>query len=283
MKLCGWNPRGLRNGLAVQGLLDLQKKEDPDVLFLSETKLDQKRLECFRWKLGMPNMIVKNCEGQSGGLAVFWKREIQLRVVGFISRYHIDMQITESDGFVWRFTGIYGDPRSDGKENTWKLMRTLKQQNNKPWLCIGDFNEVLYAWEKEGGVPRPQSCMDKFKEALEVCELDDLGFVGDAFTWRNNSHDASKYIRERLDRAVVTQTWRDRFPSYKVINGDPRHSDHRPVIVETHGLQGASRAPVREFMPKFEAKWLAEEDYKEIVQNTWEKEIHANHKSVGGL
>jgi hypothetical protein len=125
--------------------------------------------------------------------------------------------------------------------------------------------------------------MDKFKEALEVCELDDLGFVGDAFTWRNRNHDASKYIRERLDRAVATQTRRERFPSYKFINGDPRHSDHHPVIVETHGLQRASRAPAREFMPKFEAKWLAEEDYKDIVQNTWEKEIHANHKSVGGL
>jgi hypothetical protein len=73
----------------------------PRCVILAETKLDQKRLECFWWKLDMPNMIVKNCEGQSGGLAVFWKREIQLRVVGFISRYHIDMEIIGSDGFVW--------------------------------------------------------------------------------------------------------------------------------------------------------------------------------------
>jgi hypothetical protein len=33
MKLCGWNPRGLGKGPVVRGLLDLQKKEDPDVLF----------------------------------------------------------------------------------------------------------------------------------------------------------------------------------------------------------------------------------------------------------
>jgi hypothetical protein len=63
MQIVAQNCRGLGNGPAVNGLLDLQRKEDPDVLFLCETKLDQRRLEWFRWKLGMPNMTVKNCEG----------------------------------------------------------------------------------------------------------------------------------------------------------------------------------------------------------------------------
>jgi hypothetical protein len=133
-----------------------------------------------------------------------------------------------------------------------------------------------------GGAPRPQECMERFKEALEICELDDLGFVGDAFTWRNNSHDANMYIRERLDRAVATQKWRDRFPMFKVINGDPRHSDHRPIIVDTHGSEKARRGPAWGMMPKFEAKWIEEEDYMSIVQNTWETEVNVNHKDVAG-
>lgn len=45
MKICAWNSRGLGNGPAVRGLLDFQKREDPDVLFLLETKLDKRRLE----------------------------------------------------------------------------------------------------------------------------------------------------------------------------------------------------------------------------------------------
>jgi hypothetical protein len=68
-----------------------------------------------------------------------------------MSKYHIDTEITEEDGFVWRFTGIYGDPHTDGKVNTWRLMCTLKHQNNNPWLCAGDFNEILHIREKEGG------------------------------------------------------------------------------------------------------------------------------------
>jgi hypothetical protein len=115
---------------------------------------------------------------------------------------------------------------------------------------------VLHSWEKEGGAPRPQACMDRFKESLECCELDDLGFVGDIFTWRNHSHSAESYIRERLDRAVATLTWRERFPGFKVTNDDPRHSDHRPVIVDTHGAEATRGSSAQSTTPKFEARWL---------------------------
>lgn len=45
---------------------------------------------------------------------------------------------------------IYRESRSEGKENTWDLMRLLKEQNNLPWVCSGDFNEILFNYEKEG-------------------------------------------------------------------------------------------------------------------------------------
>jgi exonuclease III len=242
-------------GPAIRGLLDLQKKEDPDVIFLCEMKQKVGRLEWLRWKLGMPNLIVKDCEGQSGGLAIFWKNTVDLRLIGFRSKYHFDTEITEKDGFKWRFTGIYGESKVEAREKTWQLLRTLKHQSDLPWLCIGDFNEILYSWEKEGGCPKPQQQMDRFKEALEFCGLDDLGFSGDAFTWRNHSHSAKKYVKERLDRTVATMSWRMRFPSFKVVNGDPRHSDHRPVLVDTHGGMSRRCSRMRNTTPRFEARW----------------------------
>jgi exonuclease III len=280
MKLCGWNSRGAGNGPAIRGLLDLKEKEDPGVLFLSETKLKEDQIKWLKWKLGMPNMVVKDSEGQSGGLAMFWKNSVQVRLSGFISRYHIDVLITENDGFEWRFTGIYGEPKTSEREKTWKLLRTLKLQNDKPWLCVGDFNEILFSWEKEGGAPKPQAQMDKFKSALEDCGLEDLGYVGDTFTWRNHAHAADRYIRERLDRAVASESWKLRFPAYKVINGEPRHSDHRPIIVDTQGARCVRRSSARSSGPRFEARWLQEEGCKEIVENAWAREIGTNGREV---
>jgi exonuclease III len=282
MIIYGWNGRGMGNDPAVRGLLDLRKKVDPDVLFLSETKMDRRKIKGLRWKLDMPNMLVKDSSGQSGGLAMFWKRDVKVQLIGAPSRYHIDTEITEQDGFVWRFTGIYGEPKVEEREKTWKLLRTLKHHNDKPWLCVGDFNEILYAWEKEGGAPKPQAQMDKFKQALEDCDLRDLEFTGDTFTWRNHSSKAENYIRERLDRAVATDSWCARFPAYKVVNGDPRHSDHRPVIVETHGTARCRRGPARGNNSKFEARWLKEDECESIVKNAWGREVQAKGEGVKG-
>lgn len=74
MKIIAWNCRGLGNPLGVRSLLELQRAEDPDVLFLSETKMREKEMEIFWWKLNMANMVVKDCDSRSGGLAMFWKR-----------------------------------------------------------------------------------------------------------------------------------------------------------------------------------------------------------------
>jgi exonuclease III len=139
----------LGNASAVRGLLDLQKRESPDILFLSETKMDWRRIERFRWSLQMPNVVVKDCMGYSGGLALFWKRDVDITIKS-ISKYHIDALVKEEDGWVWRLTGIYGEPKAEGKGKTWRILRTLNNLYKKPWLCLGDFNEILFGHEKEG-------------------------------------------------------------------------------------------------------------------------------------
>jgi hypothetical protein len=71
MRLIAWKCQGLENGPTVRGLLDVQKKEDPNVLFLSKMKHNKRWMEGFRWRLNMPNMVVKDSEGTRDGLALF--------------------------------------------------------------------------------------------------------------------------------------------------------------------------------------------------------------------
>uniref|UniRef100_A0A453K4I6 Uncharacterized protein n=1 Tax=Aegilops tauschii subsp. strangulata TaxID=200361 RepID=A0A453K4I6_AEGTS len=280
MKVIAWNCHGLGNPSAVRSLLELQRAEDPDILFLSETKLREKEIEFLRWRWSLVHMVVQDCDGRCGGLALFWRRgvEVNLRSKG---RCHIDAEVVAEDGVKWRLTRIYGESKAGEKENTWRLLRTLHGQTDLPWLCLGDFNEILFVREKEGGPARAQGCMDAFRRALEACELNDLGYVGDPFTWRNNWRDAAGYTRERLDRAVANVGWRCLFPLYKIIKGDPRHSDHRPVIAELNGqtiggFQGGGQRCFR-----FEARWLKEEGCEQVVTEAWEAAINEEFCSVG--
>ena len=73
--------------------------------------------------------------------------------------------------------------------------------------------------------------MDRFLDALEGYGFVDLGYAGDIFTWRNQSRIDAHYIRERLDRAIADEAWCSHFQNFSVRDGEPRHSNHKPVIV----------------------------------------------------
>lgn len=121
--------------------------------------------------------------------------------------------------------------------------------------------------------------MDHFWEALDDCALADLGFVGDPFTWRNHCHVSDNYIQERLDRAVADEVWCSRFPYFRVINGDPCHSDHRPImVVMNEEVGGGRKAGGHTF--RFEAGWVQEEHCSTIVSNAWRLTMDARGGSV---
>lgn len=101
---------------------------------------------------------------------------------------------------------------------------------------MGDFNEILMNEEKKGGVNRSQGCLDQFRDALEECKLSDLGYEGDMITWWNNCTNAEGYICGRLDRAVANMEWCSTYPEFRVRNELPRHSYHRPVVVDTEDM-----------------------------------------------
>jgi hypothetical protein len=179
----------------------------------------------------------------------------------FSAPNYIDVTINERPDKIWRLTGVYGEPRWEDKYKTWDRIRELHSQHNIPWVLIGEFNEILFSHEKEGGNPRPLNFMQAFRDVLTDCNLDDLGFVGDPFTWRRGR------IRERLDRAIANPEWLIMHPEATVQHLESMRSDHRPILLETErpiALGGSGSK-------KFEAKWLKEDSFREVVEDAWAK------------
>lgn len=76
-------------------------------------------------------------------------------VQSFLAR-HIDAIVNLGANDSWQFTGFYGDPDTTNWESSWSLLRQLSHQFNLPWVCMGDFNDILLAEEKQGWLNRPE-------------------------------------------------------------------------------------------------------------------------------
>ena len=153
----------------------------------------------------MENCFGVDLEERKGGLTMMWKNDIKLKFNGF-SKNHIDMVVEQGAGLLaWRLTGFYGEPEKVRRKETRRLFKGLAIQDDLPWCCFGDFNEILLDHEKSGGCLRREGQMVDFREALDKCKLDDLGFLGNWYTWeRGNTIENN--IRERIDRAVATRS-----------------------------------------------------------------------------
>jgi hypothetical protein len=96
---------------------------------------------------------------------------------------------------------MYGEFKWAEKYKTWDRLRNIHQQNSLPWLVMGDLNEILFNYEKEGGRLRPDRFRKDFHDALDDCQLNDIGYIGDLFTWHRGQ------MRERLDRGLANSEW----------------------------------------------------------------------------
>ena len=120
---------------------------------------------------------------------------------GFIKLLHryMDNKDTENQ---WRFTGFYRESETLRKIEAWDSLRNLNYIQQIPWLCVGDFNELLRQEEKLGGAVQNHGQMQQFRDVVDECGFIDLGFVGTNFTWSKHFADGHS-IWERLDSGLA--------------------------------------------------------------------------------
>nr|XP_023875072.1 uncharacterized protein LOC111987579 [Quercus suber] len=263
MSCLTWNCRGLGNLHTGKELVEIVQAKDPAVVFLAETLTDDARLEFIQSSIGFDHRWVVPRVGRSGGLVMYWKDSINVKVEGS-DRYYIDAVIDKNSENEWRITGFYGEPDIARRHEAWSKLRSLNSQSEKPWLCVGDFNEIVRRDEKLGGPSRPHWQMQQFREVIDECGFMDLGFEGSKFTWSKHFEDG-RSIWERLDRCLVTNSWFMRFAGLKVFHLTCSSLDHVPILISLSGLI----PPVQKKLFRFKQMWLSNSSCEEVMFSAW--------------
>lgn len=114
----------------------------------------------------------------------------------------------------------------------WDEIQQINRVNNFPWICVGDFNDILYPWEKVGKRPADLTRMLSFHAVLNDCALLELESKGCRYTWMNN-REGEELVKERLDRVLCSMDWQIMFSGAEVLALPAVGSDHSPLILDT--------------------------------------------------
>ncbi|XWS37178.1 hypothetical protein CRYUN_Cryun19dG0020500 [Craigia yunnanensis] len=108
-------------------------------------------MERLRVKLRFEESEYVEPKWLNGGLALWWKKEVNIKM-------------------------LVGNKNK--RKMVWEEIK-LKVSNCKGFLmCIGDFNDVLYDMEKEGGKRKEKRKLKYFQKMVESCSLNDAHFQG---------------------------------------------------------------------------------------------------------
>lgn len=123
-------------------------KEDPDLTFLQKTKVKVSSLLSKKISFGFHNGVAVDCDGKSGGLSMFWKEEINFKVVQY-SKNHIHGKVVlgDSDDHFW-VIGVYDHPEASQRLEIWSMLKLLNTHEVRSWFTLGDFNKILDVSEK---------------------------------------------------------------------------------------------------------------------------------------
>ncbi|KAM2145646.1 hypothetical protein ACFX1R_049177 [Malus domestica] len=145
--------------------------------------------------------------GSAGGLSLWWDDSLEVNVISSNRNLiHTKMRLFKDEWF--NASWVYGTPYRNEKIKFWQWIVEELSPTHAPWLCVGDFNEILSEDEKSGGSHWHRSTIPFLQFFLNCMELVDLGFSEPKFTWKGTRN--GSLVQERLDRGLINGSWQTR-------------------------------------------------------------------------
>ncbi|KAG5525263.1 hypothetical protein RHGRI_031816 [Rhododendron griersonianum] len=217
-----------------------------------------------KWPQGMDNVLVVDPSGIAGGLAVLWKRGLNVSLVRR-SSFFIEVLIKDDDtSHEWHLINLYANSIDRVRNSQWEELLRYRQQSSGDWVLWGDFNDILWVDEKQGSRRREVWSLRAFRDFVTSLGVMDLGFQGYPFTW-SNRRGRDGHIKERLDRVLVLTGWKVRYDRARVQHLFAVGSDHAALLLDTNPPRFIGH---RQF--RFDNRWVSDLESFETVRRSWQ-------------
>ncbi|XP_019189720.1 PREDICTED: uncharacterized protein LOC109184127 [Ipomoea nil] len=175
--------------------------------------------------------------------------------------------VTETGEAPWSLAVVYGSPTHHLRRRLWSELRAHKRGISGPWLLAGDFNAVTSEGETCNYSAYSSQRSSDFVEWIHSEGLIDMGYSEDRLTWMRGSENGLAK-GARLDRALCSVDWRQRFSEASVRHLPRVSSDHAPILIQTEGkIVGGAGGGGGQF--RFHAAWLTNESVDEAIRRSW--------------
>ncbi|KAK2656458.1 hypothetical protein Ddye_009510 [Dipteronia dyeriana] len=175
--------------------------------------------------------IVVDSVSRSGGLCMFWSGNLDVVLLSY-SQGHIDLR-------------VQAHQRKGISMRCWMRQKKMR-------------------------IPRDWTSISNFRETVDDCGLDDLGFTGPMFTWCNRRN-RDDMIQKRLDHFFSTKQWKMLITQFIVRHLNFWQSDHKPILMEIaqelNGWRRNQEGDGRCFY--FEECWIDKQECQELVSRGW--------------
>ncbi|XP_027067539.1 uncharacterized protein [Coffea arabica] len=273
MKVAVWNCQGAGGPLTISQLKEVLHLHFPNIMFLCETKNQERYMKQVQKRVNFENRFVVNPKGRAGGLALFWKEDVVLLGVQGSDWYIAAIVVEKETNDDWWLVGIYASTEDRVRKHQWKTIEEKKREWGEKWAVMGDFNDISSNGEKWGGRERSEGSFRDFNNFISGNELVDIGFVGVPWTW-SNTWDGKGEVKERLDRCLGSVGWMQLHENVTCEHIEKRHL----IIASLWWTQTRNKGEVKEGFSSTKdgqktkhLKWTAKGNAKAKIQEIKEQ------------
>ena len=125
MRILSWNCWGAGRASTVRAFKALVRTEDPDLVFIIESKSDSPKIKKLCMCMGMVDYFCVEAVGKARGLALFWKKGVEIEVIYSDKNVIASLIYSDPPETAWLLINVHGPPYFAKRKKFWGLMEEL--------------------------------------------------------------------------------------------------------------------------------------------------------------